>query len=162
MAGYVRKGTIKLEFDESHELGGLEVRMRRQSTDKALDLVDLAAGLAEMGDKDRDDFGIEDLRALRGQLAPLFEAFAESLVSWNMQQETDDGEDVVDVPATLEGLRSLDLFDEAVPLITAWVETIAGTSRELGKDSPSGPRFPEASLPTVPLSPNLQSSSVPA
>lgn len=157
---YVRKRqTIRLQFEDDHDLAGLEVRTRRMSSEEVLDLVDAAGDLAELQDQDTESLSLDDLRQLRARLAPLIETFARVLVEWNMQQETETGANEP-VPATLEGVKSLD-FEELVPLIAAWAERAAGPGRELGKDSSSGPKFPEVLLPTEPLSQSLASYAAP-
>jgi len=85
----------------------------------------------------------------------LQEGFAQNLVSWNL---TSKGEPV---PATAEGLRSLDT-GFARELVKAWLEAVSGViPAGLGKDSPSGGTSGEASLGLANSSKSLPSSGGP-
>lgn len=85
------------------------------------------------------------------QTEEMLTTFADALESWDL--ETEDGQPV---PATAEGIDSEDR-DLILQIINAWVDTLSGVDEELGKGSPSGSTFPEASIPMEPLSPSLAS-----
>jgi len=85
----------------------------------------------------------------------LQEGFARALVSWNL---TAGG---VPVPATPEGLRSLDT-GFARELVKAWLEAVSGViPADLGKDSGSGGTSEEPSLALANSSRSLPSSGGP-
>lgn len=134
--GYRRPAKrFRLTFDESHELHGLEVVTK--SVPIGVILTVMRAAGSGMTRKPT----VEDVESV----STLFDTLGDALLEWNY--EDDDGEPV---PATAEGLRSLDL-DFVTMLSMEWVEAVIGASAPLGKSSPSGPRFPETSLPMTPL-----------
>jgi hypothetical protein len=114
--------TVTLVFDDP-DLEGLVVKARSMS-------------LAEVND--------DDLR--------VYEAFANALVSWNLEYE--DGRPV---PMTLEALESYPDVGFVSSMTEAWFKAVSGVDDELGKDSPSGKRSLEASIPMETLSPSLAS-----
>ncbi len=130
--GYKRP-TLKLVFADP-EFEGLEVRARRLSIGAALRV----AGLADMDTR--------ELAAAEEKLGELLKLIAESLISWNL--EDDNG---TPVPLTGEALAEQDL-----PFITALAGALAtasaGVSRPLEPASNSGPSSEEVSLPMEPLS----------
>jgi hypothetical protein len=87
-------------------------------------------------------FSANDLSAIE----QLLNGFAKALVSWNLEEE-----DGTPVPPTLEKVREQE-FIFILPVVTAWMDAIAGVSADLGKDSGSGVTFPEGSLPMETLS----------
>lgn len=74
------------------------------------------------------------------QFQDLLSEFVRKLESWNI--EDDDGP----VPPTREGLLSLDLND-AKYILVSWFDAMMSVGKALGKDSTSGERFPEESIP---------------
>lgn len=122
--GYKRKGnTFTLVFDDS-EYAGLEIEAKSLAFG---DFLDVSTRFSK-ADLTGDD------------ISSVLAAFANSLVRWNLEDDSDQP-----VPATVEGVRSLDLpFILAV--VSAWINGIAGTPGDLGKDSPSGDNSPEASM----------------
>lgn len=86
-----------------------------------------------------------------GGLARTSAAFAGVLHAWNLLDEH--GEPV---PATLEGLRSLD-DDQGFRIVMAWAFRAIGVSAPLAGPSSSGETSPEASIPMETLSPNQES-----
>ena len=77
-----------------------------------------------------------------------FSAFAECLVSWNLEDDNDNP-----VPATREGLYSQD-FDFIMGVIAAWGKAVASVSAPLPNASSSGSQSLEEELTMEPLSPN--------
>lgn len=143
MAGYKREARVyQLNFDGT-EFEGLVVKAKSISTAKLMQLMKLAVRFSEENGGTKRQFGSEDFEAIEG----LLDGFGEALVDWNL--EDDDGP----VPATREGLGKQD-FDFAFGIIMPWLNAVGAVSPDLGKDSTSGPQFPEASLPMAPLSPN--------
>lgn len=135
--GYRRQAKrFRLTFDEAHELHGLEVVTKSVPIGVILTVM-RAAGAGQGGRKPT----IEDVESV----STLFDTLGDALIEWNFEDEA--GEPV---PATPEGLRSLDL-DFVTMLSMEWVEAVIGASAPLGKSSQSGPRFPETSLPMTPL-----------
>jgi hypothetical protein len=131
--GFKARRVFVLEFAD---MDGLEVKARSTTIDNFMDisnLTELSPG-ALFTDEDRD------------KLDKLREAFAECLVDWNLEE--DDGSPI---PATLEGLRSLD-YDLVVSITRAWMDAVASVSP--GKDSRSNGGSPsvEASIPMAALS----------
>ena len=127
------KRTVRLVFDDGHQLHGLEVSARSVSVGTLLELSRLAAV----------DFDRMDATAIEG-IDRLFAVFAESLVTWNMES------DGVPVPCDVGGLRSLDL-GTVMLVIMAWMEGLAGVSDPLPGPSGAGPQFPVGSIPTETL-----------
>ena len=121
--GYRHKAkTFTLVFDDP-ELEGLQVRVGSLS-------------LAELQD--------DDLQ--------IYEAFAEQLISWNLEYE-----DGTPVPQTLEAIESYPDVEFISTLTKAWLDAATGVDDDLGKDSPSGKPFPVASIPMETLSENQAS-----
>lgn len=139
--GYRRQKTVhKLVFDDTQgDLAGLEVRLHSLSVGALLDLSQLADGA----------------RSQQQDAERLFTEFANSLISWNLEDEVPDdtGVGVRPVPATLDGVRSCDL-DFVLRLVDAWMTAVAGVPAPLVGGSTSGGPSPEPSIPMVPLSPN--------
>ena len=79
-------------------------------------------------------------------------AFVHALQSWNLEDEHG-----TPLPMTLEALQAYPDADFVSTMTRAWMDAVAGVDEELGKDSPSGKPFPEASIPMEPLSPSLAS-----
>lgn len=138
--GYkVERKVYRLRF-ESADMAGLVVRARSVPLGQFLDLAGMAGSPAD------GKLSAESVKDALG----LFEGFASALVDWNV--EDDDGP----VPATLDGIRSLDI-DFGLAVVMAWLEAIADVSPPLGSSSNVGERFPEASLPMEPLLPSRAS-----
>lgn len=137
--GYKRAKTVRLTWADG-EFEGLEVRARRVSIAKFLELSPLLEDLGQLG--------AGDVAEMRG----LFLEVGKLLVSWNVEDE-DTGEPV---PCTPEAFLEQDLgFVTAI--ITAWAEHIAGVPAPLVEPSPSGGPSLEASLPMEPLLESLPS-----
>lgn len=138
--GYVReRRTYRLVFADE-EYAGLEVVARSASVAAYRRIAELASKPFSMPPTTEDLIEIDNLYA----------AFAEQLVSWNLE-ELDDGV-TVPVPATLDGLQSQEL-PFAMAIILAWMEAVVGVSPPLDSRSSSGEL--EASLPMEVLSPSL-------
>ena len=134
--GFVReRRAYRLVFED--DLAGLEV-------------VAQSVGLG-------DYFVISELASVKlplsaadvGKFRKLLKAFADVLVSWNLESSLG-----VPVPATYEGLLTQDPY-LIVSVVGAWMDAIAGVSGPLGPPSSDTERFPEESLPMEALSPSL-------
>jgi len=154
--GYKPKRRIfNLNFDDDTDFPGLQITIRGLSTGRLLGLMALAerftgrdftAQSNEDGEEDESaSFSPEDIRAIK----QLFDGFAEALISWNVLDE-----DNQPVPATLVGVESQD-FEFNIPVILAWINTIAGVSEDLGKELTSGPPSRGVSIPMEPLTTSL-------
>lgn len=138
--GYVReRKNYRLIFTDP-DLDGLEVVAQSAS----VATYERIAGLATR------EYGTAPTSADLEEIAALLEAFADVLVSWNLEEPAGKGR-LRPVPATLAGLKAQDLpFVQAI--ILAWMEAVAGVSVPLDDASSSGAM--EASLPMEVLRPN--------
>jgi hypothetical protein len=137
MAGYRRaRNILKLRFEEE-EFNGLEVMMKPVDVGMYLNIAHLAKIVgSQVRPEDMD------------RLNDLFVAFADHLISWNLEEE-----DGTPVPATFEGVKSYEI-DFMLRIIGAWLSTVGGVPRPLGKASPNGESSPELSIPMEALSPS--------
>lgn len=141
--GFKRAKTIKLTWADDTEFAGLEVRARRVSIGKFLELGPTLEALGNLSNLD-----LKDLGPVRG----MFLELGEALISWNLEDE-ETGEPV---PCTPEMLLEQDIaFVNEV--LSCWAEHIAGVPAPLEQPSPSGEPSLEASLPMEPLSQSLAS-----
>ncbi len=133
--GYKKQTTVfNLAFaDKVYE--GLEVQAKSIPSGDFIDLMDSATKL----DLTSKSFSNDDLNAVKF----LFEGFAKALVSWNLEDEFGKA-----VPATLAGVRDQE-FPFLMPIITAWMDAVAGVSADLGKESGSGEIIPVPQIPMV-------------
>jgi hypothetical protein len=136
--GFKKKTTIYELVFEDKELEGLEVRAKSVPSGDLLDLMDAASKI----DVTSSTFSNSDLSAIK----QLLTGFSRALVSWNLEEE-----DGTPVPPTLESIHAQE-FIFVLPIVTAWMDAVAGVSADLGKDSGSGETFPEGSLPMETLS----------
>jgi hypothetical protein len=83
-------------------------------------------------------------------LAATTRALSSVLDSWNLTRKGKP------IPATLEGLRSLD-EDQAIAIVMTWAVKFVGVSVPLERPSDSGATSPDLSIPTETLSPSLAS-----
>lgn len=123
---------------------GLEVLMRPIPTGKLLEIQSLHAATqaaAKAGTTVAEDEGIREV----------VKALAESMVSWNLEDEFDQP-----VPATFDGLLSQD-YETVMAVLNAWTEAVAGVAAPLEQGSTSGVNALEASIPMETLSMNLAS-----
>lgn len=125
----VERKILNLRFEEYE---GMEVRARTVSFGQLMDVAEEAETLRADG----------KLGKVRGFL----DLFTSRLESWNLEDEDDRP-----VPATSEGLLSLDT-DMALAILLGWFDAMTAVAPSLGKDSISGPRFPEGSIPMERLS----------
>lgn len=123
--GYKRTAKkYELVFDQdSGDFAGLELTLKGLSIGKYLKIAELAESASDG----------------QGDLGPLFTAFADALISWNL--EDDNGP----VPATFEGVQEQEL-DFVMTLITKWLTSVAGVSAPLERDSDAGATSLEASM----------------
>lgn len=136
MAKYRARGKLyRLNFEDKPDL---DVRTAGVSLKKIFEVADQA---------DRARAG-----AALSETQELVELFASRLRFWNVVGEEDE-----EIPANAEGFWSLD-SDDALLMLLAWVDAMTGQIPSgLGKDSTSGPQFPEESIPMEIGSPSLTS-----
>jgi hypothetical protein len=135
--GFVPKqNTYKLIFADP-DMAGLEVKARAGTFGGFLDVATLA-------DLNTASLRPQDIK----RVTDAFEAFADTLVSWNV--ETEAGEPV---PANIEGMRSQPL-DFMLTVLGAWAQAIASVDSPLPRKSNGGDQFPEGSIPMELLLPN--------
>lgn len=127
-----------LEFEDEAGLVGLEVKARAQNLGTFLDMT----ALATIGDTPTG----EDIAKMHA----LLDGFADVLESWNVERPGPDGE-MVPVPPTVEGLRSLK-FGDVFKIITAWIKVTAGVPGPLGEASSGGAPSEVPLPPMAPLS----------
>ncbi|WP_204039818.1 hypothetical protein [Acrocarpospora phusangensis] len=120
--GFVRANELTIDFDEDHELHGLEVKIRRLSVEEFVEVEKVLDGPG---------------------LLPKIDVFAQLLISWN--NERPDGSAI---PANAEGLRSMDL-QFATMLMNGFTRVVTGAPRPLAASSRPGGPDPEveASIP---------------
>lgn len=120
MAGYRKIPRIyTLKFDKEFE--GLEVRL------KSIKIGEMRRML-RLIDSDEDN----TTEVLDGMVALI----SKGLVSWNLQEE-----DGTPVEPTREEVDELD-FDLLKTILDEWLDQVSGPGEDLGKDSPSGEKFP--------------------
>lgn len=126
--------TYKLVFDDP-DFDGLEVRTKGASIGTLLEITRLTQEAASNDDQ---------------KVRALLDKFASVLVSWNLEDEADDGTRTP-VPATLDGLLAQDQqFVEA--LVTGWLEAVSGVDADTKAHSSGGGPSPVVSLPMEALS----------
>ena len=136
--GFVPPTTgVKLTFEGSM-YEGLEVTMDSVSTGTVLDIMEKFEA-AKNGDP--------------AAMIVLLDGFAKALEAWNIEdRKTGDP-----VPATLDGLRTLD-FTLAMAIIGAWIGSVTSAPPPLPGNSGSGGTSPEGPIPALAaLSQNLPS-----
>jgi hypothetical protein len=145
MAGYRRQRTVfNLTFEEYE---GLQVQVRSLPIGK----------LKKVGELENLK-GLSDRKMTGNDLALIekfFGLFAEALITWTLEDE-----DGTPIPPTFEAIMEEEP-DFMAEIALAWLDQLIGVDEELGKDSPSGQRFPEVSLPTEVLSPSPLNSARP-
>lgn len=122
--------TYSLSFEEGHALHGLHVKVRSVPLGEFSKITSLALHAESAIKSGKPD--ADALKAIDG----MFEAFAKSLVSWDLEDADDRP-----IPATLEGLQGLD-FEFVMMLVQEWMTVIGGVSDSLGKGSVSGATSP--------------------
>lgn len=158
---YVKKMELtKVSFAEGHDLHGLELVSRPVQIEFLAEVAALMSDIADVsGASQTDAQAAKSAMSRVAEMTPrLFELFASKIKSWNYQMETEDGE-IVDVPPTVEGFRSIGDDRELFSILSGWLDAIGGVSVELGKESGSGEISPELSLPMEPLSESPESLS---
>lgn len=147
MSGYTRKNrNKKITFTEG-ELAGLEITVRPMTIGELVAVTDLAEGIDSAM---KMAGGIEQIRATAASIDAVLDQFASKLASWNMLDE--DGQPV---PATRVELGNLDQ-EEAMRLVSGWLEGIGSVGDPLDKRSSDGAPSPVASIPMDVLSPDLR------
>lgn len=131
----------RLLFGDDTGHPGLEVTMRGMSAKEYLRIMRHMVGLniTEMTN--------ESVAAAETVIGLM----ADYVTEWNL--EDDDGKPV---PPTAESLLDQDL-DLVLAVLTQWTTAIGGVAPPLPSSSNGGGSYPEASIPMVPLSPNLSS-----
>ncbi len=144
----LKRTVYTLDFADT-ELDGLTVKATGAPIGTLLDLIgmiDLAERLGASTTADAEA-GPEALRAVGELLA----GFAKVLRSWDL--EDDDG---TAVPATLEGLRTLEMR-HAMLVISTWAGAASAVPAPLSSGSSGGQPPPELSIPMELGSPSLAS-----
>lgn len=139
MAGYTPKRRIfRLRFeDEEHD--GLVVKVRSTSVGRLLEFMGFLA-------MDTDELTPADVEKITG----LFEAFAEVLVEWNVE---DDGRPV---PPTLDGVKTQDA-PFVMAIMRVWFQAVTTAPAPLAPPSSAGAPSAAPPLPMEPLSPSRAS-----
>lgn len=137
--GFTPKFTIyRLEFEDA-DLAGLEVRMRAAK-------LGLLFGVGEAASiQDRAKNGEELTGADADVITEKFEQLADHLVSWNVEDE-----DGVPVPATLAGLKTLEM-PLVMRIFVEWQSAMKGVTPPLSSGSSNGASV--ADLMTIPMQP---------
>ena len=117
--GY-RRVPVIYTLDKIPDEEGLVVRMKTISFGKVRRIIAL------MDDETGDDSVMDEIS----------DQVSKALVSWNLEDE-----DGAEVPATGEGMEGQD-FDLVLKIVNSWLDAITGVSKDLGKDSSSGEKFP--------------------
>lgn len=152
--GFMPKSTVYTLDFEGTEYDGLQVRMRASTLGALFDAPEL------LGIKERVDAAAggglslpaaDDLNRFVDQYRDL----AEHLVSWNI-----DAPDGTPLPATLDGLKTLEL-PLVGQIVQTWQSAMAGVVPPLPGGSSSGP-LPDVDLAMGPIPASLQSSSTPS
>jgi hypothetical protein len=126
--GYkVEKKAYRLKFEDRP---GLEVTAASLPLGDFLNVTKLAGGSAAEAAENAAD---------------LFSAFADSLISWNI--EDDNGP----VTPDLAGIKTLD-FDFVIEIVMAWVQAMGGVDNPLQKGSSNGETSLESMMPMSPSS----------
>lgn len=113
-----------LKFDGEYE--GLEVRL------KSIKIGEMRRMLRLIDSEDDNTTEVLDnMVALIGK----------GLVSWNLEDEKDG----TPIEPSVEAVDELEL-DLLKRILDEWLDVVSGPSEELGKDSPSGEKFPGAPL----------------
>ena len=134
-----KRKVYSIDFENSGELSGLEVKARSVPVGQFLDLTALAAS-------ERDAITRADVE----RMASLFAGFAGALVEWNL---TNDGEPV---PPTLEGIRSQEA-SFMLEVVFTWLAIIGDVMPPLGKPFNSGETSQAPPLPMEVQSPRQAS-----
>jgi hypothetical protein len=146
---YKRKPKVfRVSFEDPHPLAGLTV------VTKGLSVREFAAFGLRLGDVAQieqagsDAEKLAELNDLLEAIDEVREMFADALISWDVLNE-----DGSEVPATLEGVQSLD-DSEFFGIVNEWLAAIGGPDPELGKGSGLGGTIPALSDLMEPLSPS--------
>jgi hypothetical protein len=120
--GFTRVPTIyTLENVDGSE--GFTVRM------KSLRIGEMRKLMATLDSTDDD-------QSLNDSVTHFVDIVLKGAVSWNLEEE-----DGTEVPFDREGVESLEI-GTLISLVSQWVDSLMGTSDDLGKGSPSGKPFP--------------------
>jgi hypothetical protein len=123
----VQRTVFNVHFKTGSKLDGLFLQARSISMKEVM-------GLSAEADKARAGEGLD-------KITKLLTRFSEELVEWDLESE-----DGTPTPPTLDGLLSHDP-DVVLPIVLSWFDSMLQIDDDLGKDSNSGERFPEASIP---------------
>jgi hypothetical protein len=144
-----------LDFADT-ELEGLEVRARSMSVGALLDTgegLDAIANMPDLAELEKLPQAEQARRAvpLMRRSTALYEVFAEHLVSWNYEDEHGQP-----VPATLDGLRTLDQA-HAQAIIGAWRRAVSAVPPDSAPTSNGGKPSEVPPLPMEVTSASLAS-----
>lgn len=157
---YVKKVDFKrITFAEGHDLHGLEILSRPVQVAYLGKVASLLSDIAAVAARPNEMDGAAaraGLAEIQSISEVLFELFADKIKEWNFQMEGEGGE-VIDVPPTVDGFRSIGDDQEVFSILNAWLAALAGVPVDLGKESSSGENSPELSALMEPLSTSLVS-----
>lgn len=127
-----------LQFADG-DFEGLEVKARSAPLGQVMELITLAEGMG-------DGTGISDAAAMAAARQLLL-AFADVLISWNVENDDD-----TPVPATYEGMKAQEL-PLILRMVEAWIGAVAGPpAAPLAQPSSGGSLSLAESLPMEQLS----------
>jgi hypothetical protein len=144
--GYTNSRVIRLRFPDRD---GLIVRMRPMKMKTLRWFIRNGPAVAALEGSKPSELTEEQA----GLLAHLFDLFAEHLISWNLEDEDEDG-NRTPVPATAEGVDS----QEAVfvqEMTSYWQQACTAVAPPLSQGSPNGGPSPEGNAATEPPSLSL-------
>jgi len=146
MGGYKRERKVYRLTFEDPDLAGFEITVRGLSSAGFLRLTKAAAAAQGI-----DPANMKDVAGAVVPVGDMFTMLAENTLEWNL--EDDDGP----VPVTVAAVLDQD-FEFVMRIVDAWMTAVGGVAPPLPASSNGGGRFPEASIPMVPLSPSHSSS----
>ncbi|HEY9657031.1 MAG TPA: hypothetical protein V6C65_01105 [Allocoleopsis sp.] len=158
---FVRERSVhNIKFGPDHKFAGLEMKTKSASVAYFANLAKLLTKIGQLskdtgGHVEADQEGMAVLDLMVTLFQEVLAEFSTKLVSWNYQEEDDNGE-IIDIPPTLEGLKEI---DDAfmMELIGEWMEHIGGVNTDLKDNSTSGGISQGLSIPMEALSSNQQS-----
>lgn len=122
-----KRPSYTLRWPEGHARHELVVTLR------GLSLKDLSE-LQKLQGMTSDGFTVE-------QIAPVLKIVSKKMIRWNLTDDDDEP-----VPTDPDTLAEED-FGMIMDIVQGWQQAATGVSADLGKDSTSGEKFPEESIP---------------
>lgn len=131
----LNKRVYVLDFDEDDDMAGVVIRMHAPKTGEILEFAELQTRLRMHPEQVTAD-----------EMRRPFELFAKYLVSWNIDDDDDQP-----VPATLEGVLTLD-SDDFARVNAAWQAAVQSVPDPLQQPSANGGTSAVPELPMESLS----------